>query len=206
MMKKEWCKALILWGIAFMILFAIQPIAAAENLYSSVIRIHVVANSDSPRDQAVKLAVRDGIVSYAKENFSQLKSKKEAEAVIGSHLKEIETLAAEIVEKAGENLPVTAVLEQEIYPTRRYEALSLPAGEYLSLQVRIGDASGQNWWCVLFPPMCLNSALGAEDALIDAGMEEENAKLVTHDGERYRVRFKILELWQGAKTKFKGLF
>ncbi|MBR3837939.1 MAG: stage II sporulation protein R [Clostridia bacterium] len=205
-MKKEWYKALIFWGIAFMILFAIQPIASAENLYSSVIRIHVVANSDSPRDQAVKLAVRDGIVAYAKENFSEVTSKKEAEVQIGSHLKEIEILAAEIVEKAGESLPVTAILENEVYPTREYEALALPAGEYLSLQIRIGDATGQNWWCVLFPPMCLNSAIGAEDALLDAGMEGENVRLITRDGESYRVRFKILELWQEAKTKLKGIF
>lgn len=205
-MKKEWGKALIFWGIAFMILFAIQPIASAENLYSSVIRIHVVANSDSPRDQAVKFAVRDEILTYAKENFSNLKSKEEAAAEISSHLKEIEILAAGIVEKTGENLPVAAILENEIYPTREYDSLSLPAGEYLSLQIRIGEAEGQNWWCVLFPPMCLNSALGAEDALMHAGMEKENVKLVTLDGESYRVRFKILELWQEAKTKIKEIF
>lgn len=205
-MKKEWMQALVLWGIALLILLTVVPVAKAENLYDSVIRLHVLANSDDARDQELKLLVRDGILDYAKDVFSSISTREEAEEILPRHFGAMKAVAEDILSEAGNPMPVSVSLRSEEYPTREYDSLALPSGEYLSLQVKIGDAEGKNWWCVLFPPLCLNSAMGAEDALLNAGMEEENVKTVTRNGTEYVMRFKILELFQEAKTKIKSFF
>ncbi len=205
-MKKDTIKAGIYFGIAFLILITLIPLARAENLYASVIRIHVIANSDSKEDQEDKLAVRDRILEYVKENFSSTDSvsvaKKEMEASLGA----LEQVAREELSRRGKNESVRISLTKEVYPTRHYDSFSLPAGEYCSLQIKIGSATGKNWWCVLFPPMCLESSLAPEDALVEAGMERENARVVTRGTKKYRVRFKIIELWAQAKEKIEEIF
>ncbi len=204
-MKKEWQKALFFWGLALLILFAINPIAKAENLYDSVIRIHVIANSDDARDQELKLLVRDGLLEYVK-NTVPLCRRSIAESQIEARRGEMKAVAEEILRSNGSSDPVSVSLTKEAYPTREYESISLPAGQYHSLQVKIGQAEGKNWWCVLFPPLCLDSATDTENALLSVGMEEENVKTLRRDGKSYQIRFKILELWDGAKTKFKDFF
>ena len=178
-MKKEWTLAIVFWGIALLLLFAISPIAGEENLYQSVIRIHVLANSDSKEDQDYKLLVRDQLLTYASEHFSHLSDVKEASQEIPKNFDAMQRVAQDALCEAGCTMPVELSLTEEYYPTRDYESLSLPGGKYLSLQVKIGQAGGKNWWCVLFPPICLNTALDTEDALLEAGMNEENVKTVT---------------------------
>ncbi|MBR5295448.1 MAG: stage II sporulation protein R, partial [Clostridia bacterium] len=160
----------------------------AENIYNSVIRIHVLANSNDALDQELKIKVRDRILDFAKENFSEEYDKDQAEKAIKEKLPEIISLSEKSLEDAGCNDSVSATLSQEYYPTREYETLSLPAGEYLSLRVMIGEAKGENWWCVLFPPVCINSAVDTEDALANAGMEKKNILTVTGKKE-YVYRF-----------------
>ncbi len=205
-MKKEWTLAIVFWGIALLILFAISPIAGEENLYQSVIRIHVLANSDSPQDQEYKLLVRDRLLSYSQENFAQLDGKEEASEEICKRFDDMQRIAQDALLEAGCAMPVELSLMEEYYPTKRYESLSLPSGKYLSLQVKIGQAQGQNWWCVLFPPICLNTALDTEDALLEAGMKEENVKTVTVQKGKYKIRFKILEWWGRGKEKIAEIF
>ena len=205
-MKKEVMQTLVFWGLAVLILLAVVPVAKADNLYGSVIRLHVLANSDDPHDQELKLKVRDGILDYADDVVSDISTRKEAEKILPTHFNAMKAVAEEILAKEGSPMPVSVSLMPEQYPTREYEAIALPSGEYLSLQVKIGEAEGQNWWCVLFPPLCLDSAVGAEDALLNAGMAEENVKTVTRDGTEYVLRFKILELFEGAKRKIQGFF
>ncbi len=199
-------KALMYWGIALLILLTLFPLAGAENLYDSVIRIHILANSDSPEDQELKLAVRDEILQYAEDNFPKSTSREVAEEALEAQLEEIATVAEQVL--AGKGCPekVEVSLSEEYYPTREYEGLSLPQGQYLSLQVKIGSAEGQNWWCILFPPVCTRSAMAPEDALAEVGMNEENIKTVIGEGADYRYRFRCIELWEGAKKKFQSLF
>lgn len=205
-MKKDIMQTLVFWGLALLVLLAVVPAAKANNLYGSVIRLHVLANSDTPRDQELKLRVRDGILDYADGIVSETATREEAEAVLKEHFGAMKAVAEEVLERAGSPMPVSVALQTEHYPTREYESIALPAGEYLSLQVKIGEARGQNWWCVLFPPLCLDSSVGKEDALLGAGMEEENVKTVTRNGTEYVLRFKILELFEEAKRKINSFF
>ena len=205
-MERSLTKALIYWGIALLILLILSPLAGAENLYDSVIRIHVLANSDSPEDQELKLAVRDEILQYAEDHFPKGTSREDAKEELQAQLEEIATIAEDVLAEKGCPEEVEVCLSEEYYPTREYEGLSLPQGKYLSLQVKIGTAEGQNWWCILFPPVCTRSAMAPEDALAEVGMNEENIKTVIGDGADYRYRFRCIELWEGAKKKFQSLF
>ncbi len=204
-MKKSTMKALIFFGIGFLMIAALIPVAKAENLYNSVIRIHVIANSDEKEDQEDKLAVRDAILAFS-EHFVLGKNAEEAKKEVEGRLDEIRIIAENKLKSLGKDHTVKVLLTKEKYPTRHYDSFSLPAGEYLSLQVKIGEAKGKNWWCVLFPPMCLQSATSPEDALVGVGMDQENAKCITRDGKRYRVRFKIIELWTKTKEKIEDIF
>jgi len=205
-MKKEWIQALIFWGISLLFLAILIPIAGADNLTGSVIRFHVIANSDSEEDQSLKLLVRDRLLDYAKTNFSTIGEIENAKFEIENRLGDLEREAKDVLEENGCFLPVSVALKEEYYPTKEYENLSFPNGTYLSLQVRIGRAQGKNWWCVFFPPMCFNSALNTEDALLEAGMEKENVKTVTRSGGEYKIRFKIVEIWEKTKTSLKAFF
>ncbi len=204
-MKKNKLFALIFFSLSLLSLILFLSIDQEDNLYGSVIRIHVLANSDEEADQERKLLVRDRILSFAKENLTETASKKEAEEEIQKCLPRIISLAEDTLKESGSDDSVSATLSREYYPTRQYEDFSLPAGNYLSLRVMIGKAEGQNWWCVLFPPICINSALETEDALAKAGMNEKNISTVTRK-KGYVYRFKILEIWQKSKKGFQELF
>ena len=175
------------------------PVSGEEKVYDSVVRLHVLANSDSEADQELKLKVRDRIIEVTKELFSQAETREDAERMARSALSFIEREAEVVIEENGFSYPVTAVLGQEEYPERDYEGLKFPAGEYLSLRVMIGEAEGQNWWCVLFPPICLRAASRSTDdtekAFVEAGLTGEQYRIITEsDTGRYKVKFKILEI------------
>ena len=175
------------------------PVSGEEKVYDSVVRLHVLANSDSEADQELKLKVRDRIIEVTKELFSRAETKEEAERIARSALSFIEREAETVVEENGFTYPVSVELGQEEYPERDYEGLKFPAGEYLSLRVMIGDAEGQNWWCVLFPPICLRAASQKSDdtekAFVEAGLTGEQYRIITESDEgRYKVKFKILEI------------
>ena len=175
------------------------PVSGEERVYDSVVRLHVLANSDSEEDQALKLKVRDRIIEVTEELFEQAKTREDAEKIARSALSLIKAEAQKTVEENGYAYDVAVELGQEEYPQRDYEGLKFPAGEYLSLRVMIGDAEGQNWWCVLFPPICLRAASRSvkdtENAFVEAGLTGEQYRIITEsDSGRYKVKFKILEI------------
>lgn len=177
------------------------PVRGEEKIYSDVLRLHVIANSDTEADQALKLRVRDGILAQLSTLLADCPDFAAAEARLGdeSVLRALRESAEKILQKEGARYPVTVTLRQETYPRKRYEALCFPSGRYTSLRVQIGQAEGQNWWCVLFPQLCLNAASGSveenEEEFIEAGFTPEQYKIVTESDEpRYEVKFKILEL------------
>ena len=179
------------------IFVALMPIHGESDIYDSVIRLHVVANSDSEEDQALKLKVRDAILAASAEKLSKAKTREEAIELVTEELGALEDTARATISDEGYDYPVKIKLCEEDYPTKNYESFCFPSGNYLSLQVLIGDAEGQNWWCVLFPPLCLSAATdktSAEDAFISVGLTEEQYKIITEtDSTTYEVRFKILE-------------
>ncbi len=207
-MKKSTLTALICFAMATLslslCLFSFTE--EKENLYSSVIRIHVLANSDEKEDQERKILVRDRILAYAQKNLSDAKNRDDAKAHVLENMDAICMEAKQALSEAGCKDEVQVSLDEEYYPSREYENLSLPAGNYLSLRVCIGKAQGKNWWCVLFPPLCLSSALETEDALADAGMSQVNVKTVLKEEKRFEYRFKFLEIWEKTKKNWQSLF
>ena len=202
-MKKKYVTALFFWCLGLMVLVVFADLANASTLYDSVIRLHVLANSDSPEDQEIKLAVRDEVLAYCRDRFT-LEDRDGAEAELAGDLDGIRETAENKLRELGREESVSVTLGRETYPTRHYEGLSLPGGNYTSLKISIGKGTGKNWWCVLFPPMCLDSAAEPESALLEAGMREEDVKTVTLDGAPFQIRFRILEWFHEIGQKING--
>ena len=175
----------------------VLPIHGEEKIYESVVRLHVLANSDSEEDQSLKLKVRDAIVAYTSPKVIDSASREEAIEILQNELDEIEKIAEQVVKEQGYDYEVEVTLTLEDYPTRNYESMSFPSGQYVSLRVLIGEAKGQNWWCVLFPPLCLSAASEKaenEEAFIAVGLNSDQYKIITETQDTtYYLRFKILE-------------
>jgi len=181
----------------------ILPIHGENKIYDSVVRLHVLANSDSDNDQALKLKVRDAILAYVSPRVIDSTSRSEAIEILQGELESIKSIAAQTVAENGYSYSVDVTLTLEDYPTRNYESMSFPSGEYVSLRVLIGEAEGQNWWCVLFPPLCLSAASEKtqnEDAFIAVGLNSDQYKIITEtDQAKYYLRFKLLEAIEELK-------
>ena len=190
--------ALALVGVA--VWYAL-PIHGEQAIYDAVIRLHVIANSDSAEDQADKLTVRDAVLAYAAERTAACEDRQAAQAVLWEEKTQLIEIGETVLRERGRESTVRVELGQETYPTRSYDSFCFPAGEYLSLRVMIGDAAGQNFWCVLFPPMCLSAAsvpvAEAEDAMISVGLTPSQYRIVTEtQSPKYKLRFRILELFE----------
>ena len=185
-----------------MLTISVLPIHGEEKIYDSVVRLHVLANSDEDYDQALKLKVRDRLLEITSPIVVDCQSRDEAREKLMSSFSELEAAAIEVIRAEGYDYGVKVSLEDEYYPTRQYEDLCFPEGTYASLKVEIGEAQGKNWWCVLFPPLCLSAASAekeesAEDAFIAVGLTGEQYKVITEtDQVKYKARFKILEVFQ----------
>lgn len=158
-----------------------------QALSAQVLRLHVLAVDDTEAEQALKLRVRDAVLRYLSPELEGVTDRDEARAMIAARLPQI----AEAAAAAAEGRKVAVSLGPESYPTRQYEGFTLPAGTYESLRVVLGEGAGQNWWCVVFPPLCL-SAADADRA--KSVMNPEDFALVTEE-EGYELRFRIVELW-----------
>ena len=174
------------------------PVHGEEEIYDTVVRLHVLANSDTEEDQALKLKVRDAVLEASAPLVKGCTSQEEAIEMLSAHIPDLEAAAAAVVASQGYDYPVTVRLGEEDYPTRTYESCAFPAGTYVSLRVCIGEAEGQNWWCCLFPPLCLSAATAKsdnEDAFIQVGLTKDQYGIITETGKtKYKVRFKILEV------------
>ena len=190
--------ALVLAVVVLGVLFFL-PVHGEGEIYDTVVRLHVRANSDSEEDQALKLRVRDAVLDVTGELVADCTTQEEAVSVLEAHMADLELAARSVIAAEGRDDAVSVILGRETYPTRTYESCCFPAGEYVSLQVLIGAAEGQNWWCVLFPPLCLSAATeGGEDAFVQVGLSKDQYGIITETGKtKYKVRFKVLELWQG---------
>ena len=177
------------------------PVHGEEQIYDAVIRLHVIAHSDAAEDQADKLAVRDAVLACAAELTKNCRERDEAQQLLLKNQARLEQIGMQVLCERGRERTVRVELGQEKDPTRSYDSFCFPAGEYLSLRVMIGDAAGQNFWCVLFPPMCLSAASvpqdEAEDAMISVGLTPSQYRIVTEtQTPKYKLRFRILEIFE----------
>lgn len=200
MKLKTWEIALICAFLTvFVCGFSVQREEAA--LSGKLVRLHVVANSDSEADQALKLRVRDAVLAYLRPRLEGVEDAQEARRILDGSLEGIVEAAGAVTDGEGAGYGVTASLCRESFPTTQYDNFALPAGEYLSLRVKLGAAAGHNWWCVVFPPICDAGVIDTDTA--DAiGLTGKEAKLITADGPGYVVKFRLME-WIGS---FLSLF
>lgn len=173
--------------------------ASCARLPEHVLRLHVVANSDSVEDQAVKLKVRDRVLQEAARWYQGSETMEEASASLCCHLGAIQREAQEALLENGCFDPVSVQVTDMYFPTREYEKFSLPAGKYRTLRVTLGAGGGKNWWCVVFPALCLPAAQ-EEDVL--SALPPEQRELV--EGKGVRVSFKLAELYEELKNWLAG--
>ena len=172
-----------------------MPSETDFEIYENTVRLHVIANSDSEHDQSVKLFVRDRVLEELRVLLEGTEAQEDAVSVIENNLEYLRTVCNETLEALGEESSAELYLKNEKYPTRHYENISLPAGVYRSLQIKIGNAEGKNWWCVLFPTLCTNAAK-TEEALIKTGFTSDQIGVLTNaDHPKYKLKFKILEFF-----------
>ena len=163
------------------------------NLEESLIRLHVVADSNSAHDQQIKLQVRDAITQKLNTVMAQLQDVKTAKAYLQEHLPELEKIANDALKAAGETGRAIVTLAKESFPTREYDTFTLPAGIYESLRVTIGSGEGENWWCVVFPRLCVSTtSAGFEDTAVSAGFSEQVTGALTGE-TKYQVRFWVMD-------------
>ena len=197
---RRWELALLL-GLALAALLGVRLDGTQAALADKVLRLHVLANSDSSEDQALKLRVRDAVLAEAEGLLAGAESRAEAEEILAAHLPELAGAGAEAVGAAGYAYPVTASLEARCwFPTKAYGDFSLPAGQYTALRVEIGAGAGQNWWCVVFPPLCLGSVTeSTEETAAQAGLTDQEVALVSGGEGQYEIRFRAVELVESVK-------
>ncbi len=187
--------------LAAFLFVSVLPVHGEEKIYSDMIRLHVIAASDSEEDQAVKLQVRDAVLAVVEHSMENVESQGEAAVAIEEANDEICAAAKAVLEREGFDYPVSVELGLENYPKRVYEGFTLPAGQYTSLRVILDGGQGQNWWCVLYPPLCTTAAQEREKVFITAGFTDEQYKTITETGEvKYKVKFKILEILSSLFT------
>ena len=183
---KVWELALLI-ALCFSTCIGTWAQAKQTALSGGLVRLHVIAVSDDDNEQRIKLNVRDDVLAYISPKLKAADSAAEAQKIIASELDGIKSAA----EKSAEGRSVQVCLDEEYYPTRDYERFSLPAGRYQSLRVILGEGQGHNWWCVVFPPLCISAA---EQEKAVQSMSEDMRGIVTEE-DGFVIKFRILELW-----------
>ena len=193
---KSACIAFVLVVIYSLIPFQAQ----CGNISNDVFRLHILANSDSEYDQSVKLKIRDRVLEYSKSLFESAKSKEEAESLISQNLDNITRVAQNELKNLGCGQNVKAEIKKMYFTTRYYDSYTLPSGMYDALRITIGSGKGHNWWCVMYPSICVSAA----------SEQDEKAKRALDDGEydiikneKYSYKFKVVELFEMMKRIFE---
>lgn len=174
--------------------------SSCSGIRDKVLRLHVIANSDSAEDQSLKYAVRDALLQDGEDIFQGSDTAFEAEEKIGASLLTLKNTAEDTVENHGYGYDVSIEIAKTYFPTREYENVTLPAGYYRAVRVIIGEGKGKNWWCVMFPPLCLPAASEENPDLEDV-LDEKELDIVS-SGEKYEIRFWFVEKYYELKEKF----
>lgn len=207
-MKKKLNFIFILTVLFFLYIFLLSINYAknvSANLSSSVFRLHIIANSNSDEDQHLKLIVRDNIINYMNTLISNSSTKDNIAFNISEHLEDFKNIALETIHKNGYNYDVNVSIGNFYFPTKYYGDISFPSGNYDALKIEIGESIGQNWWCVLFPPLCfVNSSSGVvpDDSkdILKENLNPESYNIITNNNEQnigngIKIKFKIVEFF-----------
>ena len=210
-MKKYLKNAILLIFLLFLYIFISAQgyvTAVSNDLSQAVFRLHVIANSDSDEDQALKLKVRDSLLEYMNDICADCSTKEEAISLATEHKSDFQKIAEETISANGYNYPIKININNFHFPTKNYGDISLPAGFYDALRVEIGDAKGQNWWCVMFPSLCfidVSSGVVDEEAKenLEENLEDESYSIISENdtNSEKKFKFKLIEFFAE-----KGLF
>ena len=200
---------LLIVSVLFLLLSAYSYVnAISNNLADSVFRLHVIANSDSKEDQELKYKVRDSLIEYMNTLTNDMNSKEEVIEIAKAHLEDFKEIAQNVVKENGYNYDVNVKIGNFSFPTKTYGDISFPAGFYDALKVEIGKAEGQNWWCVMFPPLCfvdVTSGVVPEESKenLQENLGDEEYELIsdTKNSSVLDIKFKIIELFESIGTK-----
>ena len=206
-MKKYFLLSIVI--ILFLAISAFSYVnAISTNLADSVFRLHVIANSDSQEDQNLKYKVRDSLIEYMNTLVNSSYSKDDVIKIAKEHLNEFKNIAQNVIKENGFDYPVNVEIGNFSFPSKTYGDISFPAGFYDALKVEIGESKGQNWWCVMFPPLCFvdvtsgvvpeESKENLEDNL---GTEEYDIISESNDNTYVNIKFKIIEFFENMKIK-----
>ena len=187
--KRKFPLLTVLSVLLSVLIIALIPTEAEGCIYEDTIRVHILANSDSEEDQSLKLKIRDRLINKYSEILGAYEEKSEALFIAEEMLEEIEHDVRVWIYELGYGYNATAELVTEWYDTRYYDEITMPKGYYTSLKIVIGEGDGKNWWCVMYPPLCLDVAT---DDRLSVGYTGKQIALIK--GEKYAVKFKILEL------------
>ena len=196
-------KSIILSLIITILLSIVCFHGNCENISKKVLRLHILANSNSTVDQNLKLKVRDRILKESNNLFNDVKDKEDAKKIVRSHLPEIKEIAEDEIKLQGFNYPVEVKLEKTYFNTRQYDDITLPAGQYEALRVLIGEGKGKNWWCVIFPSICLGSAKGTSS--MEEILNDQETDIV-EESQNYEIKFKIIEIFSSIENFLSKLF
>ena len=198
--KKRWIKAVSGALVICLMLSVCQLHGTCQGVRENAVRLHILANSDSEEDQALKLKVRDAVLAASEDWPQTADTAEEALALAESRLTEIQAVARHIILAEGYDYPVTAEVCRMYFTTRQYDTLTLPAGMYDAVRISIGDGAGQNWWCVMYPPLCVGAATDRKGA---TSLWSDSQQELVQGGERYVVKFKVVEWAQRVLGIFR---
>lgn len=175
-----------------------------KNISNNFLRLHVVANSDSTEDQILKYKIRDAVIDYMKPYFSNINTKKDALEILNSQKNNITNLAKKIATDNGYTYPVTVFIGNFYFPTKEYSEIILPEGYYDALKIELGDAKGQNWWCVMFPSLCfidISSGIVNDEAKenLEENLDNESYNLISNTSTETTFKFKLVEFFADKK-------
>lgn len=195
-------------AFVFFLIFSAYSYASSisSDLSKSVFRLHVIANSDSDEDQSLKLQVRDKLLDYMNSITANVSSKDDAIKIAQDHQKDFQIIAEQTILDKGYSYPVTVEIGNYEFPTKHYGDITLPSGYYDALRVKIGDACGHNWWCVMFPPLCfvdVTSGIVPESSKnqLKENMSSEDYSIISNDNSLTEFKFKIVELFKNFNTR-----
>ena len=181
--------------LAVCLLCSFMPTKNDMKIYDDIVRLHIIAASDSEEDQRLKEGVRDAVLPLLADASNQAKNAKEAELFLSATLDAVRETAENYLLSNGCEYPVSVTVSREVYPESTFKNITLPAGEYTSLRIMIGEAVGRNWWGVLFPQLCTGAA-SAEKELKKTGFTSDQIKILTEsESPKYKIKFKILEIF-----------
>ena len=187
-------------GFVVAILFTLVPFEGeCREISSQVFRVHILANSDSPLDQNLKLKVRDALIKESEHLFVDVHSKEDAKTVVEENLPYFVSVARDVVKAEGFNYSVSGSVSNLYFDTRYYDDVTMPGGFYDALQIRIGDAQGKNWWCVMYPSLCIYSA--SDNDTLDEKLSSSQYNIISSEKE-YEFRFKVVEIFNSIVDFF----